>query len=343
MRKSLLLFAALFTTVAASAQITITSADFATPGNTALQAVDSMPVMTIGSGGANKTWNYTSLAVDGVDTMDFVLPSATPYGAQFPSSNLAVYMHGASGQGILYIINNSSNLALDGLNVMGSTANVNPNEVVTTFPATFGTSVSGTSQYTITIPFTAAPGYDSLKIKQIINKTGSFDAWGSLTLPLGSYNTIRLNETRRQTDSLWVHTTGPIPPAGWYFAQESKDTIYRYSWFANGAGYTLLEVDSSFTEGISQAKFLMIPVGPTAIHEVNADRSLAAFPNPAADMITINYEGKNELMRIFDATGKLVESVMLQNGSNKIDVQAYRAGIYFFSVGDKKGKFTVAK
>lgn len=341
MRKYLLIISAMVLSVTSKAQITITAADVPAPGNSFIQATDSFPTIILGSGGANKTWNYASLATDALDTLDFVTPASTPYASQFPSSNVAAYMHGPSGANFLYVINNTS-FTLDGFAGDGIVANLNPNELVFNYPATYGTTTSNTSQFDVKLPFTALPGYDSLRVKSTTVKSGVVDAWGSLIIPSGTYNTIRLKETRNVTDSMWVHGTGPFPPAGWYFAQETRDTVYRFQWYANNFGAAILEADSSRADGIQEATFLAL-FGPTAVPAV-ASKGLIMYPNPASTLVNFVYEGNNDVLRIYDGSGRLVESLNLTNGVNPVNVENFRAGLYFYSIGNAKaGKFNVVK
>ncbi len=82
---------------------------------------------------------------------------------------------------------------------------------------------------------------------------------------------------------------------------------------------------------------------------------LAAFPNPAANDLTINF-GLNKASKIeievFDVTGKLVNSVKLDNleagnHATKLNTSSLNAGVYMYSVKSDNAKmfskFTISK
>jgi hypothetical protein len=349
MKKPLLLFTSLFMAAASYAQITITSADVVTAGNTFIQATDDdASNLVIGAGGANKTWVYTAVTADQIDTMNVVLPSATPYGGSFPSSNLAMAING-SNPGYYYIISNSSSLQADGFAEASlGVIDVNPNELLVSLPATYGTNYSSTSSFSVKLAYPSPP-FDSIRLKSTTVKTASFDAYGSLTVPAGTYNTIRTREVKLVTDSVFVRSAGPIPPAGWSFAQESKDTVYHYAWYANGVGTAVFEMDSSAGD-MTTAKFLLMNPGPTSIATTVKAADSNLYPNPATTSFTyMNAGSSSSMLSIYDVAGNFVKSVTIQTGANQVSLDNFSAGIYFYNVSDKDGavvktgKFVVTK
>ena len=78
-----------FTTTSTMAQITVDSTDMPSIGDTAVMGVDTLPgaLQILGTG--SQTWNFTNVQIHEFDTMRFVDPSTTLYGADFPSANLA--------------------------------------------------------------------------------------------------------------------------------------------------------------------------------------------------------------------------------------------------------------
>lgn len=81
----------------------------------------------------------------------------------------------------------------------------------------------------------------------------------------------------------------------------------------------------------------------------------SAFPNPAANDITINFglnkAGKTEI-EIYDVTGKIVNTVKLENleagnHSSKVNTSNLNAGVYMYSVKSENAKmyskFTISK
>lgn len=75
---------------------------------------------------------------------------------------------------------------------------------------------------------------------------------------------------------------------------------------------------------------------------------IQVYPNPASSQVNFAVPGKTaKEVKIFDITGKLVETKVLSEGSLKLDVTAYGKGLYLYSIlnlnGEtiKTGKITV--
>lgn len=80
--------------------------------------------------------------------------------------------------------------------------------------------------------------------------------------------------------------------------------------------------------------------GTTGIHEIekNATGTMAsAFPNPSNSLVAIKYEmndhGQKGTISFYDMLGKKVKDVELteKQGTAKVDVSEFNAGIYFYS------------
>jgi hypothetical protein len=337
----------------ASAQITITQSDVASVGTVVLQARDTLPAPGIGPGpsGANVTWNLAALDTHTIDTLTFTNPAWTPYGSSFPSSNLAVQISSAYSPniGYAYLDNASSGLWLQGQGdaTYGAVDQV-PDELIFPFPATYGTSYTNTSSFTVKGPYTAT-GVDSVRYKSTVSKTGNVDAWGTLITPLGSFNTIRSREAQTKTDSVWVHTTGPFPPAAWYFFSDSVETLDHYVWWANGVGFPLVEMDSS-ANGISEVAWLLASPVITGLASLSPAENGHLYPNPASDNINVHIASGNAAkFLIFDPTGRLIKTSDLSGAATTIAVNDLSAGIYFYMAAAndgsilQKGKFTVKR
>ena len=74
-----------------SAQITITDSDLISVGDIIEQVDDISPNSTInvGTAGANKFWDFSSLQIVGSYTQECISPSSTPYSVVYPNSNVA--------------------------------------------------------------------------------------------------------------------------------------------------------------------------------------------------------------------------------------------------------------
>jgi Secretion system C-terminal sorting domain len=61
--------------------------------------------------------------------------------------------------------------------------------------------------------------------------------------------------------------------------------------------------------------------------------AITCSPNPARDFTRLEWPGHEAVNAgIYDTQGRLLQTVVLQNGLNTIDLQAYSSGIYMVSV-----------
>src|SRR5688572_7682022 len=85
------------------------------------------------SAGANQTWNFASTPNQGTLSFTFVTPASTPYGALFPTANLASNQNGAYE----YVITNSNYYARAGAWAAGVAIPFTDEEKFITFPFTY--------------------------------------------------------------------------------------------------------------------------------------------------------------------------------------------------------------
>lgn len=79
---------------------------------------------------------------------------------------------------------------------------------------------------------------------------------------------------------------------------------------------------------------------PTAVNEIElAASSVKVFPNPVSDVlnITIDYN-KASTVNVLDITGRLIETVAIENGAAKVQVGGLGHGIYMYQIMSKEGK-----
>ena len=69
------------------------------------------------------------------------------------------------------------------------------------------------------------------------------------------------------------------------------------------------------------------------------DVQLSAYPNPVSSLLTVNYNvdsdaSANVSVDVYDVVGKKVTShkVMNNKGQVQLDVSAFNAGVYFYSL-----------
>lgn len=87
-------------------------------------------------------------------------------------------------------------------------------------------------------------------------------------------------------------------------------------------------------------------LNPKGIEEHNFAGSLAVFPNPSTDLVTISVEGLNAdlltLISIYDVNGKLVKTIstLAQSGQYSIDVRELSPATYFIIAAGEQGSYS---
>ena len=209
MKKSLYLlffgFIGFLFQAAALSQISITSADettaFAAGKSLFGYSSSDTVLMNIGSASSSapQTWTVPSVKISDSLRLDGLLPSSTPYSANFPGAGFA--QHAVLAEGPLsvafyeyYKISNDTLIALGGVqHLTGSSGGVtiDSTAIKTTpqtqlvFPVHLGQSIARQ-------PNTI---YSQGNDVETETETDTYDAYGTLNLPNGSYGTLRQTGT----------------------------------------------------------------------------------------------------------------------------------------------------
>jgi hypothetical protein len=361
MKKSLLFFSSILVgAMGMNAQITITTADVSAPFKMIQQAHDSVPTVTPGSGGPSQTWNLSTLNTSALDTLEFLPPSFAPHATQFPTSNLAIHFYGNNAWG--YLINSSGSLTILGQSAImdfgGGPSDIvqknTPAEILANFPSTYMTNFANnfTSDGTFYAGIAAGPfTIDSLRRKSVITKTNNVDGWGSVTTPLGTFAALRFFEVKYNTDTTWVcsnalggwQTSGPLGP------QVSSDSTKTYSWWANGIGFPLVQMNLDSTMAVKTVDWLKA-TPTTGVNEYTSDKSIMVYPNPAQSEIHFGTDAsKVTSIQIFDIAGRMIDAVEVSSDISTYSTSKLANGAYTYSVIGRnnntldRGKFTIAK
>ncbi|GAB4143936.1 MAG: hypothetical protein Fur0041_18970 [Bacteroidia bacterium] len=351
MKKQLLTIATLAIGISASAQITITSADLALIYSQVIQIQDTTPTVTEGSAGANQTWNFTALNNQNPDTLLFTLPQFTPFGPQIPACNFAAEVN--NGQAYLYFNLNSSvfEVVAQAADPFGTGAFVNGfqnPETNLVFPATYNTTFSDTAKGMAQFYLGIDPGIgfviDSVRLHTTITKNSVFDAWGSATTPLGTYNVLRQNTFRKQIDTIDIYAFGQWAPG--FFSQE--DSLRTYTFLANSVGFPLVELELQDDLGtVTNARWIAANPTPNVGIAENNNNATSVFPNPAADVLNIQCNVSSGRVEILDVNGRLISTHTFNSNIITLNVAELNAGTYFYSVigsdnSVSRGRFAVA-
>lgn len=330
------------------AQITVTNGDMPSSGDTIrlsetndIQSLD--PVLT----GANYSWNFTTLnpVAQRVDT--FFSVSSTPLAYQFFFNNIILYPnHKASfalrgiDLGIPQVpitdvfnyVKNSST-AYDnvgfGSNISGipsSTQNI-PVDREYEFPMNFNDNHISNSAYAITVPGFGHYG-------QTIERIDTVDGWGSLMLPNGTYNVLRVKSILNKIDTTYIDLVG-------FGLTTPRPEEIEYKWLANGKGLPMLKI-ITVSGNVTQIEYQDDFVNGVSVAEINKIHHVSIFPNPTKNQLVMDFKSLvsgNLVVNLKDVLGKSAGVIYNRNinaGNNKLFINlvqhSINPGIYFVEI-----------
>jgi hypothetical protein len=342
MKKRLLSFILLSLAATTFAQITVTNNDIAPAGTTIYLANDTTFLGDIipGEPGANKVWDFTNVQSNTVDTINFILPSSTPFGDAFPNANFAFYSHDIdAGDVYAYMVRSDDKFSTIGYAIdteeFGFAYNhVEPEDIILDFPVDYQNAYNEliTSDMVIASPI---PGYDSIRTKSTIVKETIIDAWGSITIPSGTYNSLRQRIDEDETDSTFMMVSG-----AWIFIDAYEDSSTTYSWWTNDVniGFILFSLDvDPITEdvyGISFFNGSHVGLNETNIVETKV------FPNPASNLLTFEFDKiiTGELV-LMNQLGQIVAKSSIDGQSNiQLNISNLPTGVYLYHSINNSGE-----
>lgn len=346
MKKKLLVLVSLFSVgaVALNAQISINSTHLVNVGETVQQSVDTIPgSITIGSSGANQTWNYTSMNEDLVETLTFSNPSTFPGAATFPTANMGL-TNSNQPDNWQFLDKNSV-----GLFVVGQTTIQQAQQIeipftstILTFPSTIGTNFSGSwSGQVAQIPL-GQLGIDSVRITRGADQASVIDAWGTLTTSFGTFASLRQIDVLHTIDTTWILQSGtwsiidPFTASLAGITPIAFDTVNTARWWTDNTAskFPLLEMDYENNGSVNRVSWQKS--SPTVgINELKATSNFNVYPNPTKDVVTFTTNlANNSVITIMDITGKVVKTVLFTTTKQTVNMANFEAGIYFYTVRD---------
>lgn len=332
MKRTLLSACIAMTSFAAFAQPTLTSATNAPVAGDKFVAHNfDTAGITWGASGASATWNFGSVTTTNTDTATFMSCASTPFCDSFAGANLASF----DGGDYTYLISNTAAITAIGAHSDTNYIHFIDPKVFMKFPFTYNNMFVDTSVVGL---------FGSAEMRYIDSNFA--DAYGTLTLPTGTYN----NVLRVHTKSTQTITIGGMP-----FSTAATEA---YTWYASGfhSPLAILDVDTAGTgiPYVKEARYYTGNSSSTGInHTAKSNIQLELSPNPATDVLHISFDLQTEAnatLEIVDLTGKTVYKANNFNiGSNNVTVSTaeLQAGMYIVHLRTSNGitatKFSVIK
>lgn len=323
------------------AQITLTTADLLNmyavgKGQTQISAVDTTTyTMNVGAASALQTQSWSMPIAQYPDTSFYtnVTPSSTPYASTFPlATHVQTYSQvnvSSSITGYIYF-----RIANDSLLFIGSAFTIH-------FMGVDTTEFNSIPHFVLKTPLSlgsALTSYDSSYFApgeyMITNSTMTFDAYGTITLPNGSFQCLR----ERRVDISESHSGTLV----------TEDTSIVFNWFTKEGHLAQAAVarnsQTSGTTSVVGPYYVELVNVPVRVHETptTAPKTFALFqnyPNPFNPSTTIRYGiPTRSSVRIVITNALGQEVALLTNGEQEAgyhEVQWHAnlaSGIYFYRV-----------
>ncbi|HXS37908.1 MAG TPA: T9SS type A sorting domain-containing protein [Flavipsychrobacter sp.] len=311
--------------LATQAQPIITSSDYSpVAGETFLIGICSPMGISPSSLGAGVIWDFSSLAITFTGSTHYISCSATPFCSLFPGSTTAGYSIPTSGTvtdtTFIYYINSDTAFERIGFCHVGDTTTYITGVDILKYPFNYNDSKQDTF-YGIRNSNIAG-----LDIKERILQRLTYDAYGTLKLPTGTYtNVARLHRYIVSQDSSVA--------LGSYFTVDSSE---QYEWYIAGYHNPILSIAvlGDSTIGVSYSER-----AAEGVDNVSATATtINVYPIPAHDKLNVQYQAGNAPVQIWltDMSGK----ILLQNtgrsgtGNNvtTLNTGMFAPGIYLLRV-----------
>ena len=347
MKKRLTILLLIFTNYGYS-QITVTDMDIMGVGDVVYMSEDFNPNISLGNSGANQTWDFSSLQSSYTDVIDIISPIGTPFYSSYPSSNICVDIDGdflyfnKSSSGIL-ALGQGDSIFQQPTMFMPLPLNYGANHI--DGPVTIIDSLIGgptvnlllTSQglSAMLLSFGAAQVADSINIQVNMTNTFDVDAYGSVIMPNGTFNALRVRTSVATSSDVLVYCTDTLTGvgSGWYSTPFSTTTYeYGYYFMSDDPSirFALVEISTDSAFNIEAVSFLS---EPPLSSNLNVSSEIKVYPIPATYDLFIESVGPKILdkVELFDLNGKLIFSKA--SASNiKIDVSKFKKSVYVLKI-----------
>jgi len=330
-------------------QITITSDDMPSPGDSYLVSRTTTLNFDPNETGPDFNWDFTDLIAASQDTILFNQVSSTPFFYQlvfnnpFDPTNQATEASPVNTFGFIpnidltdvFLFTKNSTPLIEQVG-LGFTFNGLPAPIAYTdkrlvynFPMNFEDTANDNFNLELDVPNQA-----------FISESGTqnyvVDGWGTLTTSFGSFDVLRVQRTVNQTDTIFLDSLG----SGFGITRE----ITSYEWLGQDTGIPLLIITTEFglVTSVVYQDFPLVTVGIDEIDEPVT--SFSVYPQPAQSSFNIGFnKPPNQLIDVFiyDLSGKLVWSDTFNPGKKISIDENFNKGIYLLEI--KIGGFNKVK
>lgn len=362
MKKTFLAVAA-FVALSAQAQITLTNANFAQPGDTIFYGVDTIRVNSnlATSNGTSKVWDYSTNNKQRISESVFLSPQNSPIPA--PENITHVLVEDRSIQDAIFmnVTSNGVQTILPNPVPFGNgDAFLYLNSI--SFPLSYQTRTRDTAISSFVVPASLlqVPVFDSVRITLIIKLDVLCDGWGTLKTPTGEYNSLRLKQSTITDFKFEGGLPNPLFPSRMVWTEIPLSNLpisvpnnqldVRYIWLSENSKYFLAEANMLTDTPNTQVEFkyqVPRPISSGLFNRVANSFNTNAYPNPANDVLIIEANlsaNKTYAVTLTDIAGKTLNTFEVK-GENQTKITLptdnLNSGLYFVNIIGSEGQATV--
>ena len=329
-------------------QITVTDMDIMGVGDVVYLSEDFNANISLGNSGTNQTWDFSSLQPSYTEVFDIISPVGTPFYSSYPLSNICVDIDGdflyfnKSNTGILALGQGDSVFQQP---TMFMPLPLNYGDSHIDGPVTIMDSLIGGPTVNLLLvsqglsatllSMGAAQVADSINI--LVNMTNTFnvDAYGSVIMPNGTFNALRVQTSISTLSDVLVYCTDTLTGAGsgWYSTPFST-TTYEYGYYFMSddpsVRFALVEISTDSALNIEAVSYLSEPP-LSSNYDISSE--INVYPVPTTYDLFIESTGSKILdkVELFDLGGRLILSS--NSGSKiKLDISEVKKSIYILKV-----------
>jgi len=351
------------------AQITISSAVLPSVGDTLKTAVDNLPSgIDVGEPGGNKMWFFNGLQAPFVNETVIRSPNQGSASASFPTATYFINIQ--NGIEAYYRVNAGKvyNLGFAGslpgdLNLNATGKYNAPGLIERTTPLRFMDEYSDLK--TLSIPFsseilpdTLLASFpirpDSIRLRVNTNNTSIVDAWGTMMIPSGSFEVLRVKTTSINQRSIegkinplpsWIPLPLDLPGI------TGTDTLITYTFLSDNAKEAIATVSMQGLTNTAQTVEFKADdqVITSAYNQNQKSANMFAYPNPAMGAVRFDLVGLDPgkyTVKMYNILGVEVWSKSYNiTGPRtvRVDLEGFNKGTYLYSLTNDKGRTLLTK
>lgn len=358
-----------FLSFSVGAQITLTNQYFPQVGDTLLTATDNMPAgIQIGTPGPDREWNFKSLQSP-VIVRTIIRPASEGAAAvDFPNADL-VFKLNENAEGYYRLTDNTLELiGLSGTDPINLGIDVQPKldepQIERWAPLSFGDVNDSEVNLTYALDAEEIPQNlldilpitpDSIRLRLQLKRHDEVDAWGTMSIPGGTYEVLREKRTLDQD----IRLDAKIGILGWQDITDivleltdlgadalGESQIVRYHYWSADAKEAIAVVSMSPDQSsITAVEFKAEDILADLVQTTDKlQPSVLAYPNPAmayTNFQFIQLKPGNYRLVIYNLVGSEVwQQDYRINGplTEKVSLSKFKKGTYLYALKDERGR-----